>query len=145
MFSAEIDDPEAAWLPDLDFVFEIHDAILESGQLPGTLGPDHEGYLEAALARPRNAFIYGGVSDIITLATYLWHGLSEAHGFRDGNKRTATMVALSFLEANGVTLHKSVPSGEPGRMVDALHKAGTFTQENLDSYLRTRCVWIVED
>jgi death-on-curing protein len=52
------------------------------------------------------------------------YGLAKNHPFVDGNKRTAFIVALAFLEANGVTLTLGKPwivnmervaAGEMGR------------------------------
>ena len=58
------------------------------------------GLLESALARPRNAFAYGG-EDIVVLAVALMSGVSRAHAFEQGNKRTAFAAMRLFLRANG--------------------------------------------
>jgi death-on-curing protein len=58
------------------------------------------GLLESALARPRNAFAYGE-EDIIVLAVALISGVSRAHAFEQGNKRTAFAAMRLFLRANG--------------------------------------------
>jgi len=58
------------------------------------------GLLESALARPRNAFAYGE-EDIIVLAVTLMAGISRAHAFEQGNKRTAFAALRLFLRANG--------------------------------------------
>jgi len=46
------------------------------------------GLLESALARPRNSFAYGE-EDLVVLAVTLMAGISRAHAFEQGNKRTA--------------------------------------------------------
>lgn len=144
MFFANLEPDEGVEFPSLSLVLEIQQGILEDGQISGTKGPAHEGYLEAALARPLNAYHYGGQCDVIALASYLWHGLAEAHAFNDGNKRTATVVMAVFLEMNGVTFHDSVPEEEIGQFVDNLYKAGCFERQRLESFLRTRCCWITD-
>lgn len=145
MFFANLGSDEGIEFPCLSLVLEAHRDILNVGQLTGTKGTLHEGYLEAALARPLNAYHYGGQSDLIVLASYLWHGIAEAHAFNDGNKRTATVVMAMFLAMNGVRFHESVPEHEIGQFVDNLCKEGRFERERLEFYLRTRCCWIEED
>ena len=58
------------------------------------------GLLESALARPRNAFAYGE-GDIVVLAVAMMDGVSRAHAFEQGNKRTAFAALRLFLRANG--------------------------------------------
>ncbi len=58
------------------------------------------GFLESALARPRNFFGYGQ-EDIVVLAVALMAGIARAHAFEQGNKRTAFAAMRLFLRANG--------------------------------------------
>ena len=58
------------------------------------------GLLESALARPHNAFAYGE-EDIVVLAVTLMAGVSRAHAFEQGNKRTAFAAMRLFLRVNG--------------------------------------------
>jgi death-on-curing protein len=58
------------------------------------------GLLESALARPRNAFVYGD-EDIVSLAVSVMAGISRAHAFEQGNKRTAFAAMRLFLRING--------------------------------------------
>ena len=58
------------------------------------------GLLDSAMARPRNAFAYGE-EDIVVLAVALMAGISQAHAFEPGNKRTAFAAMRLFLRANG--------------------------------------------
>lgn len=46
-------------------------------------------------------FVHGGIAKI---AGALCFYLVQAHAFFDGNKRTAAIAALTFLERNGLTL-----------------------------------------
>ena len=62
-----------------------------------------ENLLEPALARPRYAALYEQASLARQAASLLW-GILKNHPFLDGNKRTAHLVAVTFLEANGYEL-----------------------------------------
>lgn len=61
--------------------------------------------LESALAQPEASF--GGEwlhNDLFEMASaYAFH-ICQNHAFVDGNKRTALDVALTFLEANGISI-----------------------------------------
>jgi len=61
------------------------------------------GLLESALARPQNAFVYGE-EDVVVLAVRLMAGLAQSHPFEQGNKRTAFVAMVQFLNANGYEL-----------------------------------------
>jgi death-on-curing protein len=88
---------EPIWLP-VEIVVEHNRAELAD------TGEHHFvrdfGMLESALARPRNAFAYGE-EDIVVLAVTLMAGVSRAHAFEQGNKRTAFAALRLFLRANG--------------------------------------------
>ena len=71
----------------------------------GEAGVLHIGSLEAALARPRNAFSYGRTTDLAGLAAIYLVGLVSAHAFVDGNKRVGLAAALVFLALNRQPLH----------------------------------------
>ncbi len=85
----------------LDVVLAIHDRqISEHG------GPDgirDLGIIESALARPLNLLSYGQ-PDAADLAAAYAYGLSRNHGFTDGNKRTAWIIARLFFADNGIRL-----------------------------------------
>jgi len=82
-------------------VYAVHDRqISEHGGLPGIRDL---GAIESALARPRNPMAYGA-PDVAGLAAAYAFGLARNHGFADGNKRTAWVVARLFLLDNGATL-----------------------------------------
>ena len=58
------------------------------------------GLLKSALDRPLNHWHYGE-DDIVTLAALLLLGIAQNHPFEQGNKRSALLSALIFLEING--------------------------------------------
>lgn len=88
----------------LDAVLAIHDAqISEHGGIPGARDLT---VIDSALARPRNLLAYGK-SDAAALAAAYAYGLCRNHGFFDGNKRTAYVVAETFLDLNGYGMNAS--------------------------------------
>ena len=42
-------------------------------------------------------------ADLVRQAAYLFKGMADAHGFSDGNKRTAVRMLRMFLEKNGAS------------------------------------------
>ena len=82
-------------------VFAIHDfQIAEHG---GSDGVRDRGAVESALMRPVNLAHYGE-PDAADLAASYAFGLAKNHGFVDGNKRTAWVVARLFLADNGLRI-----------------------------------------
>ena len=63
--------------------------------------------LESALNRPRAAAYYEQADLIQQAASLLW-GLVQNHPFVDGNKRTAFVVMVGFLRANGWMIDATV-------------------------------------
>ena len=88
------------WVP-LDAVLAIHDEqISEHG---GIRGLRDLAVIASALAKPRNVVAYGK-PDAAALAAAYAIGLCNSHGFLDGNKRTAYVVAETFLDLNGCAM-----------------------------------------
>lgn len=84
-----------------DIVLAIHEEQLaEHG---GADGVRDMGLLESALARPRNLLGYGS-PDLADLAAAYAAGIARNHPFVDGNKRTAWVVAETFVELNGAEI-----------------------------------------
>ena len=85
-----------------EVVFAVNDEqIAEHG---GLAGIRDEGVIVSALARPRNLAAYENCEDIAQLAAVYAFGICQNHGFVDGNKRTALVVADTFLMLNGYEL-----------------------------------------
>ncbi len=93
---AEGDGGQVEWLEGLvKAIRDIHDYIIkESG---GVFG-EHTASLYSAAARPFHSafgeFVY---STPVGRAAALFHGIICDHVFVDGNKRTATVVTMSFM------------------------------------------------
>lgn len=83
-------------------VREIHDSILIPGQLTGE---DSSRPIESALVRVEQRVHYGEMEpDVIQIAAAYAVVISRAHSFNDGNKRTALVAMLMFLDAHGYDL-----------------------------------------
>lgn len=85
---------------DIDDVLLIHaDQIARYG---GSAAVRDRGLLESALAMPKASFFGQRAHPDLFLmaAAYLYH-LVMNHPFVDGNKRTGTVCALTFLDING--------------------------------------------
>ena len=70
------------------------------------MGGEHtlrdRGLLESAVARPQaSAFGVDAYPDLAGKAAALLHSLILNHAFVDGNKRTAVLATLVFLDLNG--------------------------------------------
>lgn len=86
------------WI-EIDVALAFHNRqIAEHG---GTEGLRDEGLLLSALARPQNLNAYGEDVDIAALAASYAYGIAKNHPFLDGNKRTALVVSVAFLNLNG--------------------------------------------
>jgi death on curing protein len=86
---------------DSDAALAIHEEQLaEHG---GADGVRDMGLLESALARPQNLLAYGS-ADLADLASAYAAGIARNHPFLDGNKRTAWVVAETFVELNDVEI-----------------------------------------
>ena len=68
----------------------------------GSSGLRDDGLLESAVAAPQNVYTYEEDADIFDLAASYLSSIARNHPFIDGNKRTATEAALSFLKINGL-------------------------------------------
>jgi len=96
---------EVVWVKD-EAVLAIHHRQLE--EHGGLEGIRDQGLLQSALNRPKNLFAYAELPpDIASLAaSYAW-GIVKNHPFFDGNKRTAYVVARTFLKLNGYDVQAS--------------------------------------
>jgi len=89
--------PEPRWVERV-VVDAVHlDQLREHG---GLAGLRDENALESALARPRQKWHYEKATDLPTLAAAYGFGLCKNHPYRDGNKRVAFVVMVTFLELN---------------------------------------------
>ncbi|MGA2569786.1 MAG: type II toxin-antitoxin system death-on-curing family toxin [Terracidiphilus sp.] len=100
-------DPAWRWIGETS-VLAIHDEqIAEHGGLAGVIDLPQ---LLSALARPQNLAAYEEPDVADPTASYAV-GIARNHAFLDGNKRTAWVVAETFLLKNGYELTASNEDG----------------------------------
>ena len=83
-------------------IISIHDFALEES--PGLPGFCHTRPLSSALQRINNHITYEGFSDIFEVAALYAVAIACGHTFNDGNKRTALVSMVTFLNLNGLSL-----------------------------------------
>jgi death-on-curing protein len=124
---------EWTWV-DQHVVWAIHRSqIARHGGLDGVRD---QGLIESALARPQNLAAYGD-PDAADLAAAYACGIAKNHGFLDGNKRTALVVALLFLANNG--FETKVNQVEVVRLMEAVAD-GTTDEPAAAEWFRSRFV-----
>jgi death-on-curing protein len=89
--------------------------------------------LESALARPLNKFGYEPSTSIYDLAASYSYGIAMNHPFVDGNKRTALVCGLVFLEINGIKIQAS--EAEAVVAFESL-AAGKLSEEELGHWFK---------
>lgn len=103
----------------------------------GSDGTRDESLLDSALAKPHNVFAYADEPDIFRLAASYAYGIARNHAFIDGNKRTALVVSLTFLDRNGW----DVESTKEDMYFTFLHLAdGSLSEEDLAEWFRKHAV-----
>lgn len=119
-----------------DLVYAVHD--MQLARHGGLAGLRDQNLVESALSRPEQLHTYGQPPpDAAQLAAAYAYGLARNHGFSDGNKRTAWVVARVFLADNDIQLAFSE--------IDAIHTmqavaSGTLDEQQLAVWFRQRMV-----
>ena len=100
----------------------------------GGEGVRDAGALESAMGRPLNQAAYGE-PDAAALAAAYAFGIARNHPFVDGNKRTAAVIAETFLVLNGYRLDAS-----DAELVVAILSlaAGELGEDELADWFRER-------
>ena len=80
---------------DVEDVDAAHDAALDCGG--GLPGVRDSGLITSATMAPQAGYY----RSLAQLAAAYVYGIAKNHGYLDANKRTATLVMLTFLGANG--------------------------------------------
>src|SRR5258705_12339616 len=110
------------------------DQLAEHG---GSEGIRDETLLDSALAKPRNVFAYADQPDIFRLAASYAFGIARNHAFVDGNKRTALVVSLTFLDRNGW----DIVASKEDVYFTFLHLAdGSLSEEELTAWFTRHAV-----
>ena len=119
-----------------DLVYAVHDVQL--ARHGGRAGLRDQNLVESALSRPEQLHTHGQPPpDAAQLAAAYAYGLARNHGFSDGNKRTAWVVARVFLADNDIQLVFSE--------IDAIHTmqavaSGALDEQQLAVWFRQRMV-----
>lgn len=88
----------------IELVTQIHDEeLIKFGGLSG----HHQDKLEGAMGRIDDHIYYNNVDDAFDIAAAFLVYLVKAHAFNDGNKRTALVVCLTYLDLQGITLPRN--------------------------------------
>lgn len=119
------------WIDERD-ALTLHDRLLALHG--GAAGVRDDALLKSALARPQQIDAYTDSPDLIDLATAYTVGIVRNHPFIDGNKRTAFVVGILFLELNGYRF--SANETDAAQAVFAL-AAGTLDEAGYAAFLRT--------
>lgn len=119
-----------------DLVYAVHE--IQLARHGGLDGIRDKNAVESALARPEQLDAYGNPKpDAADLAAAYTYGFARNHGFSDGNKRTAWVIARVFLADNGLSLKFSE--------IDAIHTmesvaSGSLEEKQLADWFRQRIV-----
>lgn len=118
----------------LDFpeILELH--LFQIRTYGGAPGVRDRGLLESALGMPQAGFgDHYFHKDLFEMgAAYLYH-IVQNHPFFDGNKRTASDAAITFMKMNGVIVE--APDEEMIRMVLAVAE-GKLHKPEIAAFLR---------
>jgi death on curing protein len=118
------------WIDERD-TLALHDRLLALDG--GAAGVRNVGLLQSALARPKQLHAYGNAPDIIDMAAAYTLGIARNHPFVDGNKRTAFVVGVLFLELNG---HRFTATEEDATQAVLGLAAGTIDEASFTRWLR---------
>lgn len=101
------------------------------------------GLLESALARARNLLAYGKKkTSLARLAAAYAFGILKNHPFVDGNKRTALVIAFSFLEVNGIEVQARE---EDAYRVFMDAASGHMSEKELAAWIAENSRWVTKD
>lgn len=121
---------EPVWIDERD-ALALHDRLLAlDGGAPGVR---NVGLLQSALGRPQQLHAYGDAPDTVDMAVAYTAGIVRNHPFVDGNKRTAFVVGVLFLELNG---YRFIATEEDATQAVLGLAAGTLDEASFSRWLR---------
>jgi len=118
------------WIDERD-ALTLHDRLLALDG--GAAGVRNLGLLQSALARPQQVHAHGDAPDTIDMAAAYTVGIVRNHPFVDGNKRTAFVVGVLFLEVNG---HRFTATEEDATQAVLGLAAGAIDEASFTRWLR---------
>jgi death-on-curing family protein len=116
--------------PDLDILHDISLKAVENHQ-----GYRDTGLLEGAIGNTQMQQMYGAHEDIFDTAANLLAKIQRQQAIIEGNKRTATATALSFLERNGYDTSALAQDGVWEELVDVIYHISDAIEANEDKYI----------
>lgn len=117
-----------------DLAYAIHE--IQLARHGGLDGIRDQNAVESALARPEQLDTYGEPKpDAADLAAAYAYGLARNHGFSDGNKRTAWVIARVFLADNDT--HLEFAQIDAIRTMEAV-ASGALEEKQLADWFRQR-------
>ena len=129
-----VDSPEPLWLT---FEDVCETQVEQVDRFGGLHGIRNANLVRSAVDNPVNAYHYNDEDDLLALAIRLGVAIARNHGFNDGNKRTAAVSLMAFLEINGFAL--DMPDDTLlGRMLEAVLTYDMTEDEfasHLDGYI----------
>ncbi len=119
-------------------ILKLHALIIDATAAEAVDQLRNRAGLEGAIARPETYAHYQD-ADLALQAAVLAHGIAEGQQFIDGNKRTALIAMLVFLEINGWRVEASDPeladwilSFSTGATPEAVAKLVTSAMYNIE-------------
>jgi death on curing protein len=88
---------DVTWL-EVAHVHAAHDEAMRYGLPEEDHGVKDIGLIDSAVMAPRNSY----PESLAELAAAYVYSIAKNHGYQNGNKRTAAIVLVMFLEMNGV-------------------------------------------
>jgi death-on-curing protein len=129
-----VDEPR--WISKRSVLALHEEQLAEHG---GSDGIRDETLLDSALAKPHNVLAYADDPDIFRLAASYAFGIARNHAFVDGNKRTAMVVSLAFLDLNGW----DIVAPKEDFYLTYLHLAeGSLSEDELTAWFTSHAVAI---
>jgi death on curing protein len=125
-----VTDPAWRWIKESSVLAIHEEQIAEHGGLAGVRDLP---LLQSALVRPQNLAAYG-TPDVADLAASYAVGVARNHAFLDGNKRTAWVVAETFLLKNGYEL---IARDEEGVTAMLAVADGSMPEQEFAIWVRT--------
>ena len=122
---------EPVWIDYRD-ALALHDRVL--ALFGGAEGVQGDGLLESSLAMPRQFLTRTESPGTVAIAAAHTVGIVRNHPFADGNKRTAFLAGVLFLELNGYRF--SASEEEAAKAVIDL-ASGVLSEAGYIAFLRT--------
>jgi death on curing protein len=119
----------------VETVISIHEDVLKA--TGGKEGLSGDKSLESILHRIDNAITYDGVNDIYEIASFYAIVIARGHAFIDGNKRSALVAMIDFLDLNGITLN--APDKMEDIMVEIVENK-RIDREWLATWIKSYCI-----